>query len=106
MINRIKLVFLCFYLLFRPLFMGFFEARADIEKYFCLFFGSNENFEISFRYLLTFTLSTNSNGKRKGELEKYQEFQLAWYMVWMTVHNWLKGEESFSSLMSSHFLPH
>ena len=26
-----------------------FEARAEIEKYFRSFFGSNENFKISFR---------------------------------------------------------
>ena len=44
--------------------------------------------------------------KRKDEFEKYQKFQLAWYMIWMSVHNWLKAEESFSTLMSSHFLPH
>ena len=30
------------------------EARAKIQKYFCLFFGSNENFKICFRDLLTF----------------------------------------------------
>ena len=41
MINSIKLVFLCFYLLFRPLF-GFFEAWAEIQKY----VRSNENFKI------------------------------------------------------------
>jgi hypothetical protein len=43
MINSIKLVF---YLLFRQ--PGFFEARADIQKYFRWFFGSNENFKIAF----------------------------------------------------------
>ena len=55
MINSIKLVFLCFYLLFQPLFRGFFEARAEIQKYFRSFFDSNENFKICFRDLLTFS---------------------------------------------------
>ena len=36
--------------LIRPLL----QARAQIQKYFCSFFGSNENFEICFRDLLTF----------------------------------------------------
>ena len=31
------------------LFDRFFEARADIQKYFRLFFGSNENFKICFK---------------------------------------------------------
>ena len=31
------------------------EARADLQKYFCSFSGSNENFKFSFRDLLTFT---------------------------------------------------
>ena len=35
-------------------FKGFFEARAEIQKHFCLFFGSNGNFEICFETLLTF----------------------------------------------------
>ena len=48
MIYGIKLVVVCFYLLFRPLFKGFFEARAEIQKHFRLFFGSNENFKICF----------------------------------------------------------
>ena len=54
MINSIKFVIFCFYLLFRPLFRVFFEARAEIQKYFCWFFGSNENFRICSRDLLTF----------------------------------------------------
>ena len=37
------------YFLIRPLL----EARAEIQKYFRSFFGSNENFEICFRDLLT-----------------------------------------------------
>ena len=39
-----------------PLFFWFdlfFEARAEIQKYFLSFFGSNENFKIVFRDLLT-----------------------------------------------------
>ena len=36
-------------------FLGFFEARAEIQKYFCSFFGSNENFKMYFRDLLTFS---------------------------------------------------
>ena len=31
------------------------EARAEIEKYFLSFFGSNENFKICFRNQLTFS---------------------------------------------------
>ena len=38
------------------------EARAEIQKYFRSFFGSNENFKICFRDLLTFILlMTNYN---------------------------------------------
>ena len=35
------------------------EARAEIEKYFHLFFGSNENFKVCFRDYLTFTIVEN-----------------------------------------------
>jgi hypothetical protein len=35
----------------------FFEARAEIQKYFRSFFGSNENFKICFQDVLTFTTS-------------------------------------------------
>ena len=35
--------------------LGFFEARAEIQNNFCRFFGSNENFKICFRDLLTFS---------------------------------------------------
>ena len=38
-------------------FQVFFEARAEIQKYFRWFFGSNENFKICFRDLLTFSCS-------------------------------------------------
>ena len=38
-----------------PLFDLFLEARAEIQKYLCSFFGSNENFKICFRDLLTFS---------------------------------------------------
>ena len=31
------------------------EARADIQKCFRSFFGSNENFRVCFQYLLTFS---------------------------------------------------
>ena len=34
------------------------EARAEIQKYFRLFFGSNENSKICFRDLLTFRLDS------------------------------------------------
>ena len=40
----------------------FFEARAEIQKYFCSFFGSNENFRFCFRDLENFI--------------SYQEFSL------------------------------
>ena len=33
------------------------EARAEMQKYFCSIFGSNENFKICFRNLLTFSFS-------------------------------------------------
>ena len=39
-------------------FQGFFEARAEIQKYFRSFFGSNENFRICFRDLLNFSKKT------------------------------------------------
>ena len=38
----------------------FFEARAEIQKYDCSFFGSNENNKICFRTLLTFSLFSAS----------------------------------------------
>ena len=57
MINSIKSVLLFFYLLFRPLFIYFFETRAEIQKYFHLFFGSNENFRVCFRDLLNFRVT-------------------------------------------------
>ena len=53
MVNKIELVFSCFYLFVLTTFYGVFEARADIQKYFCSCFGSNENFKIRFRDLLT-----------------------------------------------------
>ena len=36
------------------------EARAEIQKFYRLFFGSNENFKICFRDLLTFNKATVS----------------------------------------------
>ena len=39
MLNSIKLVFLCFYFLFRPLFKGFLEARSKKVKKFVGFMG-------------------------------------------------------------------
>ena len=54
MINNIKLVFLCFYLLFRPLFRVFFEARAEIQKYIPSFLVRMKTLKICFRDLLTF----------------------------------------------------
>ena len=47
------------------LFDLFFEARAEIQKYFCSFFSSNENFEICFRDLLTFR-----NGQKTAMTEE------------------------------------
>ena len=45
--NSIKfLVFLSFV---STTFYGFFEARAEIQKHFRWFFGSNENFKVCFR---------------------------------------------------------
>ena len=35
--------------------MPILETRAEIQKYFCYFFGSNENFNICFRDWLTFS---------------------------------------------------
>ena len=31
------------------------DARGERQKYFCLIFGSNENFKISFRDYMTFS---------------------------------------------------
>ena len=62
LINSIKLVFLCFYILFRPLFRVFLKLGQKYNIIFVRFFGSNENFRICFRDLLTFI--------------SYQEFSL------------------------------
>jgi hypothetical protein len=43
-----------FYLLFRPLFRGFLKVGQKFKNIFVCFFGSNENFKICFRDLLTF----------------------------------------------------
>ena len=40
------------------------EARAEMQKYFNLFFGSNENFKICFRDQLAF--SNDTAGKYNG----------------------------------------
>ena len=50
--HQISLFLLLFFV--STTFQGFFEARAEIHKYFCSFFGSNEHFKICFPDLLTF----------------------------------------------------
>ena len=56
MINSIKLVFFVLLFFVSTTFQGFFEARAEIQKYFRWFFSSNENSKICFPDLLTFSL--------------------------------------------------
>ena len=51
-------------ILIRPLL----EARAEIQKYFRSFFGSNENFEICFRDLLPFTVQVLQRSHSKMAL--------------------------------------
>ena len=45
----------CFYLLFQPLFKGFLKLGQKYKNIFVGFFGSNKNFKICFRDLLTFS---------------------------------------------------
>ena len=64
MINSIKfLVFLSF---ISTTFYGFFEARAEIQNK----FGSNENFKICFRDLLTFSFYWAKSSKRVRKIRK------------------------------------
>ena len=58
------------------------EARAEIQKYFGLFFGSNDNFRICFRDLLTFRRAivlgklvckagSNKKGQKNFQLQRF-----------------------------------
>ena len=67
MINSIELVFLCFYLLFQPHFRGF--LKLGQKYYFRSFFGSNENFKIYFRDLLTFSMSVTAQTKQVKKVQ-------------------------------------
>ena len=55
----------------------FLEARAEIQKYFRSFFGSNENFNICFRDLLTFRNIAKLYCHWLKHLQKDQKFRRA-----------------------------
>ena len=50
----------------------FLGARAEIQKYFRSFFGSNENLKICFRDLLTFTNNIKQNLRPKFDIFKFK----------------------------------
>ena len=53
-----------------------FEARAEIQKYFRSFFGSNENFKICFRDLLTFSLGREGLGTPPSAIIELQTWHV------------------------------